>query len=453
VRIFTVLLFACLLTPRLSFSQSPPPVLTAPPAYQRLPDPNPPRQPTRVSLPVPQFNAAGELLVQPNVSPGTLTGFSGQFVNPNGTWGVQPASMSGPAAPGGPEMLPPPGQAPGSWSSALGADPTAGGVFNLPEGILAGDPTDLLWVNGEPLVPWEEFHEGYHRFRDRPISPTGEPGLGRERVATAPFEIDISQPFGNIVLRNDNAYHLTLPDRAEMFWARPGRGPVLPERSVSYQDFRARWELGSEAMSLATDIPVRLLNPEVNGNTGGLSDIQLVQKTRMMDGKRWQITQLLRTVFNSGNVRKGLGTGHISMEPGVLCRYQYSDITYLHSQVKLMFPIAGDPVYSGPLFTWGLGLSHVWYETDTTAYIPTLEFINTWVLDGQVTTFPLGIPGPGLVSDVDGDGIFNLAPGLRIVTDYGGDLGVVELGLSSIFSVGSDGWYDALLRIEMRFVF
>jgi len=36
---------------------------------------------------------------------------------------------------------------------------------------------------------------------------------------------------------------------------------------------------------------------------------------------------------------------------------------------------------------------------------------------------------------------------------YSGDLGVVEFGLSSVFSIGSDGWYDAPLRFDMRFVF
>lgn len=405
-------------------AQGPPaPVLVAPPDGQQVAGFPPPRPPTLVGLPIPQINAAGELLVQPNISPPPAGYTAG-----DGAWLVQPAAMQQ-----GVETLPPPAGEPGP-----------SGMFHLPDGILSGDPTDLLWVNQEPLIPWDEFE----RWRDRPISPTGEPGLGRERVAYAPFEIDISQPFGNILLRSDAAYHLTLPDRAEYFWAKPGRGPKLPERSVSYQDFHARWEMGSDAFSLATDIPIRLLNPEVNGNTGGLGDIQLVQKTRMMDGSQWQITQLLRTVFNSGNARKGLGTGHVSMEPGVLCRYKASDLTYWHSQLKLMFPIAGDPIYSGPALTWGLGLSHVWYETDTVAYIPTLEFINTWILDGQVTTFPPGVP-----VDVKGDGIFNLAPGLRIVTDYGGDLGVVELGLNSVFSIGSDGWYDALLRIDLRFVF
>lgn len=38
----------------------------------------------------------------------------------------------------------------------------------------------------------------------------------------------------------------------------------------------------------------------------------------------------------------------------------------------------------------------------------------------------------------------------RIAIDTGGDLGVVEFVASSILA---DGWYDALLRIEFRFVF
>jgi len=167
-----------------------------------------------------------------------------------------------------------------------------------------------------------------------------------------------------------------------------------------------------------------------------------------MNGSRWQMTQLLRTTFNSGNARKGLGTGHVSMEPGMLFRYKQSDLTYWHSELKMTFPIAGDPVYSGPALKWGIGISHLWYETDTTAYIPTLEFTNIWILDGQVTPFPGGVP-----VDVRGDGIFNLSPGLRIVRDTGGDLGVVELGFNAVLAVGSDGWYDALVRMDLRFVF
>jgi hypothetical protein len=388
----------------------------------------PPRQPLRVSLPVPQFNGSGELFVQPNVADRIPTAFPAAGM---GGYGVQPAEMQGA------EMLPAPANP--IWPMEPAANQSI-----LPEGLISGDPSDLMLGTGEPLVPWEEFEA----IARRPISPTGEPGVGRERVMFAPFEIDITQTFGNFVFRVDAAYNLTKPDRAEYFWARPGRGPALPETGVGYQDFHFRMENGGPSFSLATDIPIRLLNPDVNGNNGGIGDIQLVQKTVMMNGSRWQLTQILRTIFNSGNARKGLGTGHVSMEPGLLARYKWNDLTYMHGQLELRFPIAGDPMYSGPALTWGLGLSTVWYETDTVAFIPTLEFVNTWILDGQYT--PIGVPVP---VDVRGDGIFNLGPGLRTVWDTGGDMGVLEFGFNSMLAIGSDGWYDALIRFDTRFVF
>jgi hypothetical protein len=313
----------------------------------------------------------------------------------------------------------------------------------LSETLLSSEAAELIW-GAEPIIPWDEVQA----IAKRPVSPSGEAGIGRERVMYAPFEIDITQPFGNFLLRADAAYNLTKPDRAEFFWARPGRGPVLPETGVAYQDFHFRMENGGDAFSLATDIPIRLLNPDVNGNNGGIGDIQLVQKTRLMNGERWQMTQILRTIFNSGNARKGLGTGHVAMEPGLLCRFKWSELTYLHSELLIRFPIGGDPMYSAPAWTWGLGMSTVWYETDTIALIPTLEFVNIWIIDGQVT--PIGAVAP---VDVRGDGIFNLGPGLRMVWDTGGDLGVVEFGGNAMLAVGSDGWYDALVRFDMRFVF
>ena len=178
-------------------------------------------------------------------------------------------------------------------------------------------------------------------------------------------------------------------------------------------------ENGGDAFSLATDIPIRLLNPDVNGNNGGIGDIQLVQKTRLMDGSRWQMTQILRTIFNSGNARKGLGTGHVSMEPGLFCRYKWSELTYMHSEACSAFPSAAIRCTPARV-TWGIGLSHVWYETDTVAFIPTLEFVTSGFL---TASSPAGRRPP---VDVPGDDIFNLGPGFRMVRDTGGDLGVVE---------------------------
>lgn len=417
--------------------QGPPaPVLTGGPPVQPLPVGQPVRQPLRVNLPTPQFNSSGELFVQPNVAvpaiqpappapaPGPISSF----------FGIQPAAMQTA------EPLPAPALSAPFAISEPGPAPQF--APSLPDGLLSGEPSDLF--GDQPLIPWDDMRA----ISSRPISPTGEPGLGRERVMYAPFEIDITQAFGNFLFRTDAAYNLTKPDRSEFFWARPGRGPKLPETGVGYQDFHFRMENGGPSFSLATDIPIRLLNPDVNGNNGGIGDIQLTQKTVMMNGSRWQLTQILRTIFNSGNARKGLGTGHVAMEPGLLARYKWSDLTYLHGELEMRFPLGGDPVYSGPALTWGLGVSTVWYETDTFALMPTLEFVNIWILDGQYT--PIGIPSP---VDIKGDGIFNLGPGLRTVWDTGGDMGVLEFGVNSMLSVGSNGWYDALIRTDMRFVF
>jgi hypothetical protein len=409
--------------------------------------PPPPREPIRVALPVPQLAPTGELIVQPNV--GGAVGYSltdggpAPGAWPPGSAGVTPAMMQAADTlppPLAPEGLQWPGEAPPAGPLGPGGLPMPG---VLPEGIVAGEPADLFWGAPEPLVPWDSM--GF--LGRRPISPNGQPGLGRERVMFAPFLIDITQPFGNFTLRNDVVWHLTKPDRAEYFWAMPGRGPAT-EKSVSYQDYRFRLEMGGPAFSVATDIPVRFVDPVINGNNGGLGDISMVTKTRLMNGSRWQMTQILRTIFNSGSARKGLGTGHVSMEPGLLCRYKWSDITYIHSEFELRFPLGGTPMYSGPGFTWGVGISTIWWETDTFAAMPTLEFINLWILDGQYTPYPAGPP-----IDVRGDSINMLAPGLRTVWDTGGDMGVVEFGVSSSFGLGSNGWYNSLLRVDLRFVF
>ena len=193
-----------------------------------------------IGLPVPQINAAGELVVQPNVvggrgslrDPQTPAGVDAGVNHRDQAaqqWHVQPATALQAA-----ESPPAPGEA---WPGGSVVEGQAGKPPLIPEGFLTGDPIDM-WMHEEPVVPWDEMHG----FFGRPRSPNGQPGLGRERLATAPFEIDIAQPQGNFLLRADAAYNLTKPDRAELFWASPARGPGT-ETSVDYQDLRFVLEL------------------------------------------------------------------------------------------------------------------------------------------------------------------------------------------------------------------
>lgn len=420
----------------------------------------PPAQPTIVRLPSLQENAAGELVIQPNVGvgaplPAVARAPYAQPVAPAG-YARQPGESElpppPPPSPMGPSFdLPPPKAAPqsaipepmvqpqGAFPGTL-AEPLFGEIIggdSLLEGFESTAPYDPV-----PLVA--DILLGPARYGRR------EPGIGRERLRFAPFEIDVSQPQNNIRLRWDATYDLTFPDRSEYFWAKAGgRGPA-PERAVDFQEFRFLREIGGDTFSVATEIPIRMVNPEINDNTAGVGDMNVASKVVLLDGRDWQITQITRTTFPIASSRKGLGTGHTSIEPGLLFGYRWNELTHFHSELKMSFPLGGDLMFSGPVLRYGLGFSHLYYENDEFALIQTIEFVNIWMLDGQKTLPPVGLLPPG-VRDVNSEGIFNLMPGMRLVWDTGGDLGLIEFGLSGGVGVGSDGWYDGMLRFDTRF--
>ena len=270
-------------------------------------------------------------------------------------------------------------------------------------------------------------------------------GVGHDRVMLAPFFIEVTQPFNHYRARVDDVAGLQFPSRAEYFWAAPPKGRTKPEQSVDYQDFRLQIETGNDQFSLATELPIRLLDPVVNDNTGGFSDMTLTQKAVLVNGDYWQISQLFRTYFNTGSARKGLGTGHISLEPGVLGRYKWSEQTYLHGELLYWIPVGGsDPVFAGERLRSGIGISTVLYETDMFAAIPTFELAGWYFFDGA-KRYP-----DGTVANVDGEGFVNLHPGVRFVLGPRGDLGLFEVGVAGGLGIGDARLYDSLLRVDLR---
>lgn len=302
----------------------------------------------------------------------------------------------------------------------------------------------------DPCSLWGKFLGLFGAGQPR----SADQGIGYERVASALFEMETTQPMNQYAFRVDAARDWRLADRAETLWARPGSlggaGPAAVEPSVDYQDFRIVWELGGPKFSTKTVIPIRVVDPTVNANTAGLSDMELVTKTVLLDGESWQITQLFRSRFNTGAAGKGLSTGHISLEPGFLTRYKWSELTYLHGELSFLFPIAGHPSHSGEIVRWGLGVSHLIYDSDSFAVMPTAEFVFMSILDGEKANPNFGgIP----ILPVDGECISNVHLGVRLVSDSSCDFGLWELGVSTGIDMGSTGWYNGLLRIESRWVY
>lgn len=339
-----------------------------------------------------------------------------------------------------------------------GADSELIGAGMTEDGIAAPVFGDLIEYHGveacphcgieggtcccNPLFP---LFPGCRKYRDG--------GIGRERVGNAIFEISATQPMKSFQIRMDSAYNQENPDRAEYFWARIGTlGPPLPETTVDYQEMRFHLEVGGPKFTTTTEYPIRSLDPTFNGNTTGYGDMTVATKLLVYDGENFQIAQWNKIYTPSGLARRGLGTGHVSIEPGFLFRYKYSDLTFLHGEIKFWIPIPGDPNHSGEILKMGAGLSHVLHETDAFAIIPTFELIGWAVLDGLETPFLLpAVVLPGV--EIDPESILNIQPGVRFVMDGGGGIGLFELGVSGGFAVTQNHWYESLMRLDLRWSF
>jgi hypothetical protein len=275
----------------------------------------------------------------------------------------------------------------------------------------------------------------------RPRRRSRDLGLGHERLAFALSEITASQPFNNIRLRSDFQYGWHFPNRAEYLWAGPSKGPKIPETGLDLQEYSVLMEVGTKSFSVGTELPLIWLNPSLNPNTSGFGDMSVSTKLVVLNGQSLQLTQLTRIHMPTGQASSGRGNGHVSMEPGLIAGYIWDDKTMFHGLMTLLFPIGGDPNFSGEILNYSFGIARVWYDGDQFAIIPTLESINCAVLSGAK-----GIEQ----NKISGDYISNLHPGVRFVFDRGGDLGLFEAGLGTGFSLTNNHFYESLIRFDLR---
>lgn len=307
-----------------------------------------------------------------------------------------------------------------------------------PQTIVAGDDDFGEWDDCDACDPWHQL------FAFKLFKTSTDIGIGHERVMFAPLQLD-TMPLNSARIQFNDYARMVTPDRAQYFWTAFGKGPPLPERSLDYQEVRFVLETGGDRFSVVNEIPIRILDPANNNNTAGLSDISIGPKVVLVDGKRWKLAHIFRTFAKTGAASKGLSSGHVSLEPGLLLRYQWTPDTFLHGELKFRFPIAGDPAFSGPVLQYGLGISTILYETDSFAMLPTLEFLAWSVLDGQKSR------PDGSIVGVDGEQFGAVFPGMRFVLGPSGDLGLFELGLGGGFSMANNGFFETHFRLDLRF--
>ena len=262
--------------------------------------------------------------------------------------------------------------------------------------------------------------------------------------------------------RFDAAYNSQLPDRAEFFYPAynvnglgtglgGGLGVVDPE--INYQEFRPYFERAlSRRFSLFFEAPVRLLNPDLNPNTGGFSDIQTGFKAGLYDDGCEYLTAQLRVYAPTGDGDRGLGTGHTSIEPGLLYLGRLSDRLVVQGESAVWVPIDGSQDaqgrdFAGPVLRYGIGGGYDLLKLDSRCQrrrlTSTLEAVGWTVTDGLATD-PNDIQNP---IDVSGDTIVNIKSGLRYTA------GRRSIAAGYGVAVTGDRWYSDIVRLELRTLF
>lgn len=272
------------------------------------------------------------------------------------------------------------------------------------------------------------------------------PSVGDSRVGY----IDNAIP-GNILrFRYDTAYNLRRPNRAEFFWARGAPlGPGVPfaESSVDYQDFLVYLETvaPSQRLSAFVELPARLVNPQINTDSGGFADMNAGLKYAFVRQPDLVATLQWRTYIPTGDADRGLGNDHVSLEPGLLTWGRLTDRLCLESELRYWIPIGGTD-FAGDVIRYGVGAQYDLLQTRSFTFTPVLEFVGWTVINGAQTVVRPG--GPAVFEDAAGDTILNAKLGMRVKVGQSGDF---------YFGYGrpltGDRWYENVYRVEYRLFF
>lgn len=354
--------------------------------------------------------------------------------------------------PGYPQFgYPPPGYpVPNADDPGFPAPGYPGPVYVPPghDGNLFGIPGQFMEGCADCGDGGDYFDGGPECGPNHPCTPKkkfADLGLGAEALPFATFELDTARPSNYYRFRMDSVKRWLQPDKIEYLMARQGgsgKGTANIDSFVNFIDMRMAFEAGGDKIGVLTEIPIRALDSEFNGNNVGLGDMSVAPKIMIMDEGHLQITQITRIIILTGYFTRGLGTGHMSMEPGFLMNYKMSCTTYLHGEFKYWFPIGADFTYTGTMFRYGFGISHLLYERphQDFAIIPVLEFVGYTILDGAASD-----PLTGGFVDVGPQTIVNCLPGVRVMVAEG-----AEVGLQLGFNVTSTQFYSGMIRAEVR---
>jgi hypothetical protein len=204
---------------------------------------------------------------------------------------------------------------------------------------------------------------------------------------------------------------------------------------------------------MSVEIPYRQVSPFASPFTfplafdgaSGLADLVIGTKSLLLDCELLQFTFGFKTFTPTGNFTKGLGTGHVSLEPELLLALKLTPTTYLQSELAYRFPLGGTGGFEGPVFHYHFSLNHLLWNCGHD-----IQLIGTAELNGyEFTGGGYTDPATGLaLSAKDVGSIVSVGPGIRLVI-----CDKLDFGVGTAFNLTRDSVGDEFLRVEIRYRF
>jgi hypothetical protein len=277
----------------------------------------------------------------------------------------------------------------------------------------------------------------------------------------APGYINWAMPRTHFRLRVDSGFNMDRPDRAEFFYAQcgcgggPGPGtpgpPATVNGGIDYQDLRGYLEIASsDRFSVFGEVPVRFLQTSRSaglglGDTGdaaGIADLEAGFKYALIRDADSVFTFQFKTYIPTGNASEGLGTNHVSLEPGFLAQRRINSRLDVFGELLDWIPVNGSTQggsnFAGNVLRYGVGAAYTVADTQRLRFSPIVECVGWSVLDGQVLNTSTGAFEDAATT------IVNLKVGVRTMFKSNGS----TLYLGYGHAVTGPSWYEDIARIE-----
>jgi len=258
-------------------------------------------------------------------------------------------------------------------------------------------------------------------------------------VDSASFWVDSARPQNRTRLRWDYGGDMIFPDRAEYFWARVGaRGPSKQPNSLDYHEMSLYTETAHGNFSTFLITPYRSLYMNEAGHSAGFADLHIGTKSLLLDTPMLQVAMQMTTTVPTANSRKGLGTGHVSLEPALLIAVALTDRDSMQAQVAQWIPLGGDPDFQGAILRWGAAWNRIlWQRDQDNVATISLDLVGWSFQDGAYTDPNLG------KQRANDETYVYLGPGARWLM-----CGKFEFGVGGIFALSERHFAQHILRTD-----